>query len=112
MKLVEVIRTAKTSDETYNALYEVTKKMGKAPVTCKDTPGWVSTKRILANVLASLSTASSSPTCVSLPSASKACTDVPVEAVRMVERGDATAEDIDTAMEFGAGYREYDLCYC
>lgn len=24
----------------------------------------------------------------------------------MVERGDATAEDIDTAMELGAGYRE------
>lgn len=24
----------------------------------------------------------------------------------MIERGDATAEDIDTAMELGAGYRE------
>jgi 3-hydroxyacyl-CoA dehydrogenase len=24
----------------------------------------------------------------------------------MVERGDATAEDVDTAMELGAGYRE------
>lgn len=29
-----------------------------------------------------------------------------VEAVRMLERGDATAEDIDTAMKLGAGYRE------
>lgn len=29
-----------------------------------------------------------------------------VEAIRMIERGDATAEDIDTAMELGAGYRE------
>jgi 3-hydroxyacyl-CoA dehydrogenase len=28
-----------------------------------------------------------------------------VEAIRMVERGDATAEDVDTAMELGAGYR-------
>lgn len=27
----------------------------------------------------------------------------------MVERGDATAEDIDTAMELGAGYREFTL---
>lgn len=25
----------------------------------------------------------------------------------MIERGDATAEDIDTAMELGAGYREF-----
>lgn len=25
----------------------------------------------------------------------------------MLERGDATAEDIDTAMKLGAGYREY-----
>jgi 3-hydroxyacyl-CoA dehydrogenase len=24
----------------------------------------------------------------------------------MIERGDATAEDIDTAMELGAGYRK------
>ena len=30
----------------------------------------------------------------------------------MVERGDATAEDVDTAMELGAGYRECTLCLC
>ncbi len=30
----------------------------------------------------------------------------PVEAIRMVERGDATPEDVDTAMKLGAGYRE------
>lgn len=29
-----------------------------------------------------------------------------VEAIRMVERGEATAEDIDQAMKLGAGYRE------
>lgn len=29
-----------------------------------------------------------------------------VEAIRMAERGDASPEDIDTAMELGAGYRE------
>lgn len=28
-----------------------------------------------------------------------------VEAIRMVERGDATPEDVDQAMELGAGYR-------
>jgi hypothetical protein len=41
MKLVEIIRTPQTSDETYNVLREVTVKMGKAPVTCKDTPGFI-----------------------------------------------------------------------
>ena len=41
MKLVEIIRTSSTSDETYEALTEVTKRMGKAPVTCKDTPGLI-----------------------------------------------------------------------
>ena len=41
MKLVEIIRTPQTSDETYNALREVTLQMGKAPVTCKDTPGFI-----------------------------------------------------------------------
>jgi 3-hydroxyacyl-CoA dehydrogenase len=30
-----------------------------------------------------------------------------VEAIRMVERGDATPQDIDQAMQLGAGYREF-----
>jgi 3-hydroxyacyl-CoA dehydrogenase len=29
-----------------------------------------------------------------------------VEAIRMAERGEATPQDIDTAMELGAGYRK------
>ena len=41
MKLVEIIRTSQTSDETFDALHEVTKRMGKSPVTCKDTPGFI-----------------------------------------------------------------------
>jgi 3-hydroxyacyl-CoA dehydrogenase len=41
MKLVEIIRTSKTSDSTYEALRQVTLQMGKAPVTCKDTPGFI-----------------------------------------------------------------------
>lgn len=40
MKLVEIIRTPSTSDDTFEALREVTMRMGKAPVTCKDTPGY------------------------------------------------------------------------
>jgi len=39
MKLVEVIRTPKTSDETYDTLLELTKRMGKVSVKAKDVPG-------------------------------------------------------------------------
>jgi 3-hydroxyacyl-CoA dehydrogenase len=41
MKLVEIIRTSQTSDETYATLRAVTKQLRKAPVTCKDTPGFI-----------------------------------------------------------------------
>ena len=41
MKLVEIIRTTQTSDSTYETLRDVTTRMGKAPVTCKDTPGFI-----------------------------------------------------------------------
>lgn len=39
MKLVEVIKAEKTSQETFDTLVAVTKQMGKVPVNCKDTPG-------------------------------------------------------------------------
>ena len=41
MKLVEIIRTPQTSDPTYDILRAVTLQMGKSPVTCKDTPGFI-----------------------------------------------------------------------
>lgn len=41
MKLVEIIRTPQTSQETYETLREVTLQMGKSPVTCNDTPGFI-----------------------------------------------------------------------
>ncbi|XP_031548880.1 hydroxyacyl-coenzyme A dehydrogenase, mitochondrial-like [Actinia tenebrosa] len=77
MKLVEVIRIPETSNETFDALFQFSKSLGKVPVTCKDTPGFV-VNRLLVPYMA--------------------------EAVRMLERGDATAKDIDTAMKLGAGY--------
>jgi 3-hydroxyacyl-CoA dehydrogenase len=77
MKLVEVIRTAKTSDETYESLFDVTRRMKKVPVACKDTPGFIVNRLLVPYML---------------------------EAARMVERGEATAEDIDIAMKLGAGY--------
>ncbi|CAK9780323.1 unnamed protein product [Cutaneotrichosporon oleaginosum] len=77
MKLVEVVRTEQTSDETVNIVYDVNKKMGKVAVLAKDKPGFI-VNRLLAAYNR--------------------------EAFKMVERGDATVEDVDTAMKLGAGY--------
>jgi len=39
MKLVEVIRTEATSQDSFDSLMDVCKRMKKTPVSCKDTPG-------------------------------------------------------------------------
>ncbi|XP_064441011.1 hydroxyacyl-coenzyme A dehydrogenase, mitochondrial isoform X1 [Mirounga angustirostris] len=77
MKLVEVIKTPMTSQKTYESLIDFTKALGKHPVSCKDTPGFI-VNRLLVPYL--------------------------MEAVRLYERGDSSKEDIDTAMKLGAGY--------
>ncbi|XP_052871353.1 hydroxyacyl-coenzyme A dehydrogenase, mitochondrial-like [Anopheles cruzii] len=77
MKLLEVIRTDRTSDDTFNSMVAFGERMGKSCITCKDTPGFV-VNRLLVPYMA--------------------------EAVRLLERGDASARDIDTAMKLGAGY--------
>lgn len=41
MKLVEVVRTIEVSDEVYQTLFDFARRLGKVPVKCKDTPGWV-----------------------------------------------------------------------
>lgn len=41
MKLVEVIKGEMTSEETLNISVEVSKKLGKTPVVCKDTPAFI-----------------------------------------------------------------------
>ncbi|KAM7428087.1 hypothetical protein ABFA07_020879 [Porites harrisoni] len=77
MKLVEVVRTPETTDDTFDALFQFSKELGKVPVSCKDTPGFVVNRLLVPYIM---------------------------EAVRMLERGDASARDIDTAMKLGAGY--------
>jgi 3-hydroxybutyryl-CoA dehydrogenase len=48
MRLIEIIRGVKTSDETINAIVEVTKRMGKEPVVVnKDCPGFVVTRVLI-----------------------------------------------------------------
>jgi len=76
MKLLEVIRIPETSDETFKAMEAWGKAMGKVTVAAKDTPGFIVNRLLVPSML---------------------------EAVRMVERGDATPEDVDTAMKLGAG---------
>lgn len=77
MKLVEVIRIPETSEETFDALYQFSKELGKVPVSCKDTPGFIVNRLLVPYIM---------------------------ESIRMLERGDASAKDIDTAMKLGAGY--------
>lgn len=77
MKLLEVIRTTETSDDTYNKLKAFGESVGKVCITCKDTPGFV-VNRLLWPLQG--------------------------EALRMLDRGDASARDIDIGMKLGAGH--------
>ena len=77
MRLVEVVRTDGTDDDVFAAARAFGEAVGKAPVACKDTPGFV-VNRLLVPYMS--------------------------QAFLMLERGDASAEDIDTAMQFGCGH--------
>jgi len=77
MRLVEVVRTDGTDDDVFAAARAFGEACGKAPVSCKDTPGFV-VNRLLVPYM--------------------------VQAIEMLDRGDASKEDIDTAMQFGCGH--------
>jgi 3-hydroxybutyryl-CoA dehydrogenase len=78
MKLIEIIRGAKTSDETLDTIVEVTKKMGKEPVVVKkDVAGFI-VNRILIPALN--------------------------EAINLVNEDVATPEDIDKAIKLGLNW--------
>jgi len=78
MKLVEVIRGYHTNDETTRAVMEMARKMGKEPVEVKkDTPGFIVNRLMIPHFL---------------------------EAIKMVEEGIATVEDIDKAVKLGLNY--------
>uniref|UniRef100_A0A7N8XV39 3-hydroxyacyl-CoA dehydrogenase n=1 Tax=Mastacembelus armatus TaxID=205130 RepID=A0A7N8XV39_9TELE len=77
MKLVEVIGTSATSQETFDSLMSFSKVLGKTPVSCKDTPGFIVNRLLVPYTM---------------------------EAIRLHERGHASKEDIDIAMKLGAGY--------
>lgn len=77
MKLVEVVRAAKTSDETLKATVELCQAFGKETIVCKDTPGFVVNRLLLVQR---------------------------AEALRMLDEGVATAEDVDRAIELGLNH--------
>ena len=77
MKLVEVVRTIATSDETYDRAFEFSKALGKVPIAAKDNSGFVVNLLLVPYML---------------------------DAIRQLERGVATIEDIDTGMALGCGY--------
>ncbi|NPV26375.1 MAG: 3-hydroxybutyryl-CoA dehydrogenase [Firmicutes bacterium] len=77
MKLVELIKAAATSEETYNTIKELTIKLGKTPVEVNEAPGFV-VNRIL------------------IPMINEAC--------YILQEGVASAADIDAAMKLGANH--------
>ena len=77
MRLVEVVRTDETDEEVFAAAKAFGAACGKTPVACKDTPGFV-VNRLLVPYM--------------------------VQALEMLDRGDASKEDIDNAMQLGCGH--------
>lgn len=77
MKLVEVVKTISTSEETAETVKQFAISLGKTPVLARDTAGFIVNFLLIPYLLA---------------------------AIRMLENGMATRDDIDTAMKLGCGY--------
>ena len=77
MKLVEVIRGAKTSDETYSTIAALASELGKEPVEVNEAPGFVVNKILIPLVN---------------------------EGIDLVYTGVASVEGVDKAMKLGANH--------
>ena len=77
MKLVEVVRTIVTSQETFDAARAFAERVGKVPIAARDNSGFVVNLLLVPYLL---------------------------DAIRQLERGVASVEDIDKAMTLGCGY--------
>ncbi len=77
MRLVEIVTTIVTSEETLKALREFSESLGKTVVTAKDTPGFIVNRLLIPYLL---------------------------HAIRLYESGLASIEDIDTAIELGLNH--------
>ncbi len=77
MKLVEVIRALTTSEDTYQELFAFAKAVGKEPITAPDKGGFIVNRLLVPYLL---------------------------DAIRCLEEGLGTAEDIDKGMKLGCGH--------
>ena len=77
MPLVEVVRAEQTDDAVVDAAYAFAERIGKQPIRCNDTPGFV-VNRILIPLLN--------------------------DCVRVLDEAGVSPEDLDKAMRFGAGW--------
>ncbi|BFK85863.1 3-hydroxybutyryl-CoA dehydrogenase [Pseudoflavonifractor sp. DSM 107456] len=77
MKLIEVIRGVNTSDETFKAIFDLSKDVGKDPVEVDEAPGFVVNRLLIPMIN---------------------------EGINVVESGIASVEDVDKAMKLGANH--------
>jgi 3-hydroxybutyryl-CoA dehydrogenase len=77
MKLVEVVRTIATDQEVFRTAYDFAKSLGKEPIECKDNSGFVVNLLLVPYMM---------------------------DAIRALEQGVASIEDIDKGMRLGTGY--------
>ena len=77
LKLVEIVRTELAAEEPYERAYAFAAALGKEPVRCSDTPGFI-VNRILIPLLN--------------------------DCVRVLDEAGVSPEDLDRAMRFGAGW--------
>ena len=77
MKLMEIVKTVSTSDETFETCKKFGESLGKTIVAAQDAPGFI-VNRLMTPFL--------------------------LNAIRMLESGTATREDIDTAVNLGLNH--------
>ena len=77
MKLVEVVKTISSSEDTIEIVKQFAISLGKTPVLAKDTAGFIVNFLLIPYLIA---------------------------AIRMLENGQASRDDIDNAMKLGCGY--------
>jgi 3-hydroxybutyryl-CoA dehydrogenase len=77
LPLVEIVRSELSDDDAFDTAYAFGERIGKEPIACRDTPGFV-VNRILIPVLN--------------------------DAVRVLDEGAASAEDIDKGMRLGTNW--------
>jgi len=77
MPLVEIVRAERSSDDAFETAYSFGERLGKHPIRCHDTPGFV-VNRVLIPLLN--------------------------DCIRVLDEARVTVEDLDAGMKHGAGW--------